>query len=87
MTLHSWQVAGLVIALVGIFIQLTFLTLAVSRIAKAVERGRILDRRAELQDELELIAQAAAAGAATEDDMKRADVIAGELSRTRPTLD
>ena len=53
LTLHWWQMAGLVIALLGIFIQLTFLTLAVSRIAKAVERGRILDRsrkdRAELQ--------------------------------------
>ena len=53
--------------------------------------GRILDRprkaRAELQDELEQITQAAASGTATVEDMKRADVIADQLSRNGPTLD
>ena len=92
MSLMTFQLMIVALVLIAIFIALLFLTLAVIRVAKATERvGRILDRprkaRAELQDELDQIAQAAAAGRATVEDMKRADVIADQLSRTRPTLD
>jgi Flp pilus assembly protein TadB len=92
MSLMTFQMMAVGVALLAIFIELLFLTLAVIRVAKATERvGRILDRprkaRAELQDELDQIAQAAAAGRATVEDMKRADVIADQLSRTRTTLD
>jgi len=88
----TFQLMIVALILIAICIELLFLTLSVTRVARATERvGRILDRprkaRAELQDELDQIAQAAAAGRATVEDMKRADVIADQLSRTRPTLD
>jgi len=92
MSLMTFQLMIVALVLIAICIELLFLTLAVIRVAKATERvGRILGRprkaRAELQDELDQIAQAAASGAATVEDMKRADVIAAQLSRNRPTLD
>ena len=92
MSLMTFQLMIVALVLIAICIELLFLTLAVIRVAKATERvGRILDRprkaRAELQDELEQITQAAASGTATVEDMKRADVIAAQLSRNRPTLD
>ena len=82
MSLMTFQLMIVALVLIAICIALLFLTLAVIRVAKATERvGRILDRsrkaRAELQDELDQIAQAAASGAATVEDMKRADVIRG----------
>src|SRR5882672_1678718 len=89
MSLMTFQLMIVALVLIAIFIALLFLTLAVIRVAKATERvGRILDRprkaRAELQDELDQIAQAAASGAATVEDMKRADVIADKLTQMRP---
>ena len=92
MSLMTFQLMIVALVLIAICIELLFLTLAVIRVAKATERvGRILDRprkaRAELQDELDQIVQAAAAGRATVEDMKRADVISDQLSRNRPTLD
>jgi biopolymer transport protein ExbB/TolQ len=88
----TFQLMIVALVLIAICIELLFLILSVIRVAKATERvGRILGRprkaRAELQDELDQIAQAAASGAATVEDMKRADVIADQLSRNRPTLD
>ena len=92
MSLMTFQLMIVALVLIAIRIELLFLTLSVIRVAKATERvGRILDRprkaHAELQDELDQIVQAAAAGRATVEDMKRADVIADQLSRNRPTLD
>ena len=86
----TFQLMIVALVLIAICIELLFLTLAVIRVAKATERvGRILDRprkaRAELQDELDQIAQAAASGAATSEDMKRADVLSEDESRaSRP---
>jgi hypothetical protein len=70
MSVTTFQLMIVALVLIAIFIALLFLTLAVIRVARATERvGRILDRprkaRAELQDELDQIAQAAASGAAT----------------------
>ena len=89
MSLMTFQLMIVALVLIAICIELLFLTLSVIRVAKATERvGRILDRprkaRAELQDELDQIAQAAASGAATVEDMKRADVIADKLTQMRP---